>query len=222
MTRIDNTNSADYDDLARRVGLLESAATAGYTSVTRGSFRVAGEEGLVVEGSALVTGLLRVIGRVLVQGLGILEVSSLIDLTGMLRVLGDIVVPAGGSITIGDIVIENGKIYVGGGDIVIDGTTGRINAGGMTIDPDTDGGAITFSGARRVSAGGGAIGLLNGLNGVTVTSSGVNVLGDLSVPWSGVQFSGLPSGTVGDITHWVGVDGSGNLIRIPKSSGGPE
>ncbi|WP_336633653.1 hypothetical protein [Microbacterium sp. MMO-79] len=140
----DRLDVSEMSEVWAAIDELRTSMMAGFTSITRGSLRVASEDGLIVEGTALITGLLRVIGRVLVQGLGILEVSSLIDLTGMLRVLGEILVPDGGKITVGDIRIEGGKIYVGEGSnqIVIDGASGTIIAGSMVITPD-DGGSLT-------------------------------------------------------------------------------
>ncbi|WP_336638508.1 hypothetical protein [Microbacterium sp. MMO-70] len=132
----DRLDVSEMSEVWAAIDELRTSMMAGFTSITRGSLRVASEDGLIVEGTALITGLLRVIGRVLVQGLGILEVSSLIDLTGMLRVLGEILVPDGGKITVGDIRIEGGKIYVGEGSnqIVIDGASGTITVGDIRIE----------------------------------------------------------------------------------------
>lgn len=146
------------DELARelrelkdQVRSLLSQAVVGYSSVSDGALEIRSEEGLIVDGSALVTGLLRVVGRLIVEGLGILEVASLIDLSGMLRVLGEIVVDSG-KITAGGVRIEDGRIYVGEGasQIIIDGATGRITAGNLTIDPTIAGGAVAFQNGAQV------------------------------------------------------------------------
>lgn len=241
----DRLDESEMSEVWAAIDELRTSMMAGFTSITRGSLRVASEDGLIVEGTALVTGLLRVIGRVLVQGLGILEVSSLIDLTGMLRVLGEILVPDGGKITVGDIRIEGGKIYVGEGanQIVIDGTTGQITAGGMTIDPDDAGGSILFPGGAKVTGNDGSPGvkLESGAAwAANIAQNGIRLAGDvggasltltaalLALGAPRIQISAdelvLGVGTIGslsEVTHWLGRRGDGTVGWVSKSTGGP-
>lgn len=68
----------------------------------------------------------------------------------------------------GNIRLQDGKIYVGigGAQIVIDGATGKILAGNMTIDP-ADGGSVTFPGGAKL-----AVGLTGGTSSVGLIPGG--------------------------------------------------
>lgn len=202
--------------LIYRVDRLEGGAMLENSSISHGRMRFIG--GLLLIDSG---GRLTVVGHVNGEGDlvwdGPWALKGLGEITGDVSITGDLELLDDGSLKVGDIVIGDGKITTGNVRI----EDGKIYAGGMTIDPATDGGTVTFSGGRRVSANDGAIGLLNGPNAVTVTSDGVSILGKLWVPFSAVQFSGLPTGTVDDVTHWIGADAAGNLIRVSKASGGP-
>lgn len=188
---------AQLQELKDLVYQLLTQSSLGYSAITEGALRVASEEGLIVEGSAVVTGLLQVIGRLQVIGLGILEVGSLIDLTGLLRV------NAGGAITIGDIRIEGGKIYVGSGaaQIIIDGATGRILAGGMEIDP-TDGGSVTFPGGAVVTGfTGGGVMMKDGDSTAVVSEGLVRIALGATGVWIdgfGLRVTGMPTVAVDD------------------------
>lgn len=241
MVSRDRTDVSELDQLRGEVRELRAMVTAGFTSITRGSLRVASEDGLIVEGTALVTGLLHVIGRVLVQGLGTLEVSSLIDLSGMLRVLGEILVPEGGKITVGDIRIEGGKIYVGA-SIVIDGTSGRITAGGLTIDPEEAGGAIGFGGGARLIAADGSPGVRVQSGGAweaVVGANGVSLKGDIgdaaltllsdraTLGADRIQISanelvlGVGAMDRSEAVHYLGRRSDGTTGWVSMASGGP-
>lgn len=132
--------------LIRRIRDLETMVYGRSSSVTNGQTRFIGTESLIVIGSQLVSGLLHVVGRITISGLGILEVLGLIRLTGTMQV------QSGGEITIGNVSIKDGKITVGtgGGQVVIDGATGKITAGDLTIDPTVSGGAVTFANGAQV------------------------------------------------------------------------
>lgn len=149
MVARDDVNASVLRKLMQEVRELRVKVNAGFSSITRGSLRVASEEGLIVQGSALINGLLSVLGRVRIHGLGILEVLSLIDLLGSMRVRGGgtINVEAGGAVVVGNVRIEDGKIRVGSGDqIIIDGATGRISVGGTQIVIDGGSGKVTING----------------------------------------------------------------------------
>lgn len=160
--------------LLERIDRLETMVYGRSSSVTNGRTRFIGQESLIVIGSQLVSGVLRVIGRLKVEGLGIFEVLGLIQLTGRMQVDAD------GEIVIGNVVIKNGKITVGAGasQIVIDGATGKILAGGMTIDP-TDGGKIALPGGATVQGGdGGGVLIRDGSNQIIVSASGIRLYRD--------------------------------------------
>lgn len=120
------------DRLLTRNDRSETASPLRSTSVTNGRTRFFGEESLIVIGSQLVSGFLRVTGRLIIDGLGILTVQNLIELFGSMRVRAG-----------GDITLDGGKIYVGG----------------MVIDPSDSGGSVTFPGGAKVTANDGAAGV---------------------------------------------------------------
>lgn len=144
----------ELQQLRMLVQQLLTQAPLGYSSITEGSLRVASEEGLIVEGSALVNGVLSVLGRVRIHGLGLLEVLSLIDLLGSMRVRGggSIDVLDGGVINVGNVRIEDGKIYVGGTQIIIDGDTGKITINGGSSPATLEDGKMSFGTGGAVEA----------------------------------------------------------------------
>jgi len=119
------------------------------------------------------------------------------DLAGNTRLSG--IFTLIGKLIAGNIRIEDGKIYVGAGatQIVIDGATGKILAGDMTIDP-TNGGSVTFPGGATVKAGtGGGVAVAAGNYQAVISSAGASVGKsglNLSVTDAvGFQFVGLPT-----------------------------
>lgn len=202
----------------RRLKVLETAPRLQNASVSKGSTRFIGLESLIVIGSQLVSGLLHVVGRVTISGLGILEVLGLIDLTGRM------VVSADGEIVIGNVTIKDGKITVGAGgaQIVIDGATGKITAGDLVIDPSVGGGSVTFPGGAMVQADpGGGVRVTQGTNRVYVGSGLVSLqFGSrtFGITASGFTINGLPtipSGFANDApvgTIWT--DGTGDMFRV--------
>lgn len=177
------------------------------------------DSNLEVVGTATVVGFLRVVGRVIIEGLGILTVHGLIELLGRMRVSG------GGGITVeggGDVVVDGGEIRAG--DVVI--KDGKVYIDGMVLDPDTAGGALTFpNGSRleadeanagaRLSAGSAVVNvgevasIRKGSTSVLVSSLGVTIntptgqeillQGPVRIPLASVPTyagSGLPQGTL--------------------------
>lgn len=155
MVARDDLNASMMRKLRDEVRALRTKVHGGFSSITRGALRIASEEGLIVQGSALIVGWLNVVGRLRVIGLGILEVSSLIDLLGSMKVRGGgtVDVEAGGAIVVGNVRIEDGQITVGGTAIVIDGATGKINVGGTAIVIDGTTGKISVGGNQIVIDG---------------------------------------------------------------------
>lgn len=153
---------AEIMRLAERVRILETATPLQNASITRGRLRVAGGLLLVDDG-----GTLQVIGTVDGEGnfqwsgtwkfdSGDGEIAGDVDLTGDFDLTG--------AFTAGNVRIEDGKIYVGTGTnmIIIDGATGKIVAGSMTIDPSLNGGSVKFAGGPEVYASGAQLSLYSG------------------------------------------------------------
>ncbi|QLD10886.1 hypothetical protein [Microbacterium oleivorans] len=190
-------------------------------------------------GSQLVSGVLRVTGRLIIDGLGILTVQNLIELFGSMKVKGGGSIDLdGGKIQTGSIRIENGMIYVGdaividsatntirvGEDIVIDGATGVIEVGDMILDPAENGGMIKFPGGGEVYASGGALSLYSSSAGAYVTLAGdaAEVHGPglnwIRIDGAGIQFVGLPTISQSDVPdsflNAVVSDSSGRFRRV--------
>lgn len=205
------------------------------------------ESGSWLENSSITNGRLRLIG-----GLLRLDSGALLELIGQWRffgngaITGDVVaegkwtqngpweyngdgdiygdVDLVGILKSGNVRIEDGKIYVGAGgtQIVIDGVTGKLTAGNLTIDP-ANGGVVSFPGGAVVKAGsGGGIAVQQGSYAAVVTSSGASVGrsgNSISVTDSGFRMDGLPTGSPGNGTPAgnVYVDGTGYLRRSSGS-----
>lgn len=191
---------AELQELKDLVHQLLTQAPLGYTSITEGSLRVASEEGLIVEGSALINGLLSVLGRVRVHGLGILEVLSLIDLLGSMRVRG------GGSIT----VEGDGKIVVTGGVSPATLEDGKLSFGtGGAVEADTSVGGVKLTAGDAVVNAGSVVSMRKGDSsiivgplGVTINPAGsgdIDMGGDVRFDMStvdNVSGTGLPEGAL--------------------------
>lgn len=160
--------------------------------------------GAFLENSSVTNGRLRFIG-----GLLKLDSGATLDGDGTFRwkgegsIEGDFEVLGDGRFRVGGVLISplgGGRIEIGGpGGIILDGATGKLTAGGMTIDPTDDGGSVIFGGGRRIHAGSGFLGLYDGERFVVFNSSGVAISGGGAVTMvvmpSGVQLTGLPTRT---------------------------
>jgi hypothetical protein len=65
---IDNLNANELARLVKRIERLEAAAPVGFTAVSRGALRIVSEEGLIVEGSARISGVMTGDGTLLWTG----------------------------------------------------------------------------------------------------------------------------------------------------------
>jgi len=143
----DDDPGREIDRFVERVERTETMVYGRNASVHSGSTEFVGENSLIVRGSQLVSGLLNVIGRLIVSGLGILEVNGLIDLLGRMRVRG------GGGVTVedgGDIVVDGGAIKA----INVEIRDGKVFIANMVLDPEIAGGALTFPNGSRLEADG--------------------------------------------------------------------
>lgn len=227
---------------AQDVRRLQASTAIQNTAVDRGALRVKSAEGLEVgtaedpTGSEVVYGVLRIVGQLI--GAGVLTwnggwvLAGDGDITGDVDLTGNLTVLAGGQIKVGNVLITpgaGGKITVGTGSaqVVIDGATGKITAGDLTIDPTEGGGAVVFdNGAQLYSADqGNQIELVSGDAHVTVKeyqielglgSRGIIVADEGASLDPGIYVTGVPLGTP---TSYLGVDADNRLVRPP--SGGP-
>lgn len=179
MTRIDNLNDpnpfraiwAAIDALTQKNDLQHAAIGRGGIIVYGGGVITIENGGLNVTGYAQITGELRGDGTLIWTGpwafTGAGEITGNVDLTGNLDVVDD------GKITVGNILIENGKIYVGTGSaqVVIDGATGKITAGNMSMDPTVSGGALTFANGAQVFTDSGTVQLYKGSSVAQISDS---------------------------------------------------
>lgn len=189
------------DDLDRRLRDLENASPLENASVTGGTVRLI-RATLRVEagGSIELVGTLDGEGRFNWGGpwkfdSGDGEIGGNVDLTGILRILG------------------GGKIVLG--DIIIDGATGKIRVGNMTIDPSIAGGAVTFQNGAQVFTDASTIQVYKGNGVVQVSDAEVKMqLGGTAIRLtSGHIFASgmatksaatVPGGFVGAIVHDAG------------------
>lgn len=159
-----NDEFAVLSDHERRLRRLERSPQIGFTSIDEGSLRVASADGLIVEGSARVSGVLLVTGTENVDGT--LSISGHLIVSGDMNVTGPTVISGtfqvDGETTINGHTVVNGNMDVNGqtvfnGDMDVNGALdlsgtltvtggGKIQAGVVVID-GTSGGRIAAPGA---------------------------------------------------------------------------
>lgn len=177
--------------LAQRVWILENRNPLENAAVDKGGVYINSTEGLTVNGSAVVVGLLDGTGTLVWSGPW--ELSGAGDISGDVDLSGDLNLT--GKITTGDVRIENGKIHVGD----------------MVLDPSDHDGMITMPNGGQILAFG---------SGVEIYSAGP-VRRGLVAASDKVAFAGLPVGSPADIDYYIGESLTNGLFRIPKDAGGP-
>ena len=216
--------------LVRRVERIESGAFLENASITSGRLRVIGgllrvDSGgrlevvgtLQVDGTTEVTGSFQVSGPWRLTGNG--------EITGNVTITGNLTLAGSGKFTSGNVRIEGGKVYVGAGGnlIVIDGDTGKITAGTLTIDPASNGGSVKFSGGPEIYASGGVLALYSTPGGALLELGSVAKLNGPGARWvevtsTGFKLVGLPTRAAslasGAAVGTVWSDTSGNLYRV--------
>lgn len=187
-------------DSGGRVEIVGTLQVDG-TSTVSGTFNVNGP--LQVNGPFTLAGNGSITGELTITGP--VQISGDVDLTGKMNVTGDIEILGPGKIKVGNILIEDGKI----------------KAGGMTINPDVNGGQIDFGGGRSVNAGSGFLGVYDGDRFVVFNASGVTMVAggrSISVGPAGIRATGLgtiPQADVPDsFPDAVVIDAAGLLRRV--------
>lgn len=188
--RIDNlsNNSSEIKDMARRIRALELATPLNSASISRGALRILSEEGLIVEGSARVSGVLAVAGTENVTGT--LNVSGTANIDGPLLVDGATSLRGATTIT-GDVTVNGGgSITVAGGTPATLGVTSlglpglEFSAGNALIS--TTSGLLMKSGTTggRVSASSGAVSMALGSNSIAIGGTQISLSGTTVVSGS--------------------------------------
>ncbi|MCM3500618.1 hypothetical protein M3667_01835 [Microbacterium sp. P26] len=131
------------ENFRRRLDTLEALLRTRFlerSSIDEGQMRFLRSKLLLEDGSLLRgSGIFEWTGPATVRGSldikGPANVTGTMDIAGLTRLLSELVVE-GGKITAGDVRIEDGKIHIGG----------------MILDPDVAGGALTFPNGSRLEA----------------------------------------------------------------------
>lgn len=127
-------------DLLRRIRVLESASPLGYSSISEGALEIRSEEGLIVEGSARISGVLNGDGTFDWTGpmnlAGDQTVAGDVTYTGQLTVNGPWKFVGNGELT-GDMNVKaGGRIVIEGGDQIVleqSGGVARVKMGASEI-----------------------------------------------------------------------------------------
>lgn len=192
------------NDLRRmqdKIRSLELTPRLQNASISKGALRILSDEGLIVEGSAKVTGRL--------TGSGTFDWTGDMDLQGSQTISGPTTFT--GNMDIEGNVSLTGDMTVSGG--------GTIKAGAITIDPSSNGGSVKFAGGPEIYASGATLGLYStGTGGwVELDNDGArlhNGARSVQVTDTGFRLAGLPSRSgTGLPTGAIGADVDGTLWR---------
>ena len=196
--------------LESRVKTLETAPRLQNSSISKGALRILSPEGLIVVGSASVSGLLDVDGTL--DGTGSFDWSGPWELSGAGQITGD--VTATGTWTWQGDLNLSGDMDVTGDITILPG--GRIVVDDMIIDP-ADGGSVKFpnnavvsaddlggvqmrQGTASVFVGPGMVAMQLGTRSISITNSGIQVSG-----MSTLSMSLAPAGAfVGAVIYYGG------------------
>lgn len=250
MGQIDHLDGNALADLFRRIRALEYASNMNNAAIGRGGIRVHSGGGITIENGGLsVTGTATISGTLTNTGTtnltGTLTATGPTNLNGPTTIAGN--VTSTGDFTVNGPTHLNGTTTVAGdttvtGDFNVNGpmkttstlsvegvttlkndlnvTTGKVKAGGMTIDPGLFGGSVQFS------AGGYLSGTASGPqltgpagNSFVFTRSGKAGLQAAAIDLIGaVEVQGAlkvtSPGTVTGVTPNVYMDSAGNLRKI--------
>lgn len=199
MGKFDNLNDSQIPDILRRLARLETASPVNNTAIGRGGIEVydggvinVSNGGLNVVGSGTFTGTLYANGTVAFTGNftqsgpstftgdtklnGPTHINGATDITGNTTVTGDFKVTGpthleGATDIKGTLSVEGATTLKG--DMTL--TTGKIKAGGMTVDPSASGGSVVFSGGGGVQGTSGTTALKGAGNAGVLTNTNVNL-----------------------------------------------
>lgn len=216
MSKIIDLKQGNLGDMKRQQHRDRYATPLNGSSVGSGGMRFYGEgrltvenEGLYVVGTANISGLLNVTGTSTFTG--DTSMNGPTDVAGTFTVTGpttlDGVTDIGGATTITGTLDVTGAMATKG-TLSVEGVTtvksdlnvtagGKINVGGMSLDPTDQGGSVAFAGGPRIGASAGSLGIIDGTGeggaqlyiggGVASLHGGGSVLG---VESAGVTVSG--------------------------------
>lgn len=214
MAKIDNTNANIFKELFRRLRALETASPIGSSSVTRGALRIASIEGLIVEGSAKVTGLFKGVGTFLWENIfnvtgtatftGTTNLDGPVDIDGNVALKGDLAVKAGGSVT----VEGTNPVKLGVADNGFPGL--QFPAGALTAASSS---IQMQSGNAAIGATDGQASMVVGAVGMGVNASGTSILGAFNTDGI-VNMLSLPTVSATGKTPNLWVDGNGKVWRL--------
>ena len=240
MGQIDNLNNSQLPDILRRLDRLERAAPMNNAAIGRGGIEVYDggviritNGGLSVTGTATITGTLQADGTIAFTGTftqsgpstftgttnlnGPTNIAGITSITGNTTVTGDFTTN-GPMKTTGTLSVEG--VTTLKNDLNV--TTGKINAGSVTIDPSHLSGSVKFSngttvsatpnGAQLVKSGGGAVTVSSGQADIGIPGGGA-VIAD----GSGVSLAGISTTTSATNVRMDPV--TGRLYRVVYVAG---
>jgi hypothetical protein len=216
---IDNLNANELARLVKRIERLEAAAPVGFTAVSRGALRIVSEEGLIVEGSARISGVMTGDGTLLWTGpitfTGPFTINGATTQNGQYTVDGDTTVN-GDFDVVGTWDLQgNGKITgnVGMTGVLTIQTGGAVKVGTVTLGItsngrpglDFDGATLTENADRlALESGQATIGVAPGFAAVAFNENSVVVSDDRITIEGPVYMPGLP--TISGVSGNVSID----------------
>lgn len=214
---------ADFEKLWKRVERMERGAPIGFSSVSRGALRITSDEGLIVQGSASVSGILKGVGQMLWDGIA--TFTGAFTSKGTTRFEGDTsqVGPfhiTGNTDQTGTYTVNSpGKIIVAGSNAM---TLGVGAFGQPGVGFATGGGVTGFTGGALLHGGTAGVGcivngttsqLASGSNYVSVTATDTSVTGPFRTTGV-VNLNSLPSVSATGKTPNVWIDTNGKLWKL--------
>lgn len=194
MDRLDMDVTDVIRKLVERIERLERSAPVGFTAVSRGALRITSDEGLIVEGSARISGTL--------------------DGDGHLIWSGDVVFT--GPFTIDGTTVQNGEFTVTG-PFHVNGTTdinGKTTVNGQfdVVGPSKFTGTVTIDGGWHLNGNGDIAGNVQVTGNIELLGGGRIKVGDMIIaPTS-------ESGAVGSITSPVALNLKSALTSMSGSA----
>lgn len=220
---------------ARQTRRHGTQAPLGYSSVSEGALGILSNEGLIVDGSAKVTGWLIVTGTERVTGLleilGTLRAAGVIEFTGPTTIAGTTEITGDTTVT-GKLTVEGAWSLDGEGEITGNvGLTGDLNVaeggritadnvriedgkvyvGDLVLEPNENGGTVKFPGGSQVYASGTTLSLYSSSTGALIElgAGSATVQGPglqrIEVSAGGYRFIALPTKTASETGLPAGV-----------------